>query len=358
MRYQSFQKKGQLKLLKKSSNQILWPKISIITPSFNQGEYIEETILSILNQSYKNFELIIIDGGSKDNTIEIIKKHEKHIAYWVSEPDKGQTDAILKGLNKCTGEIFNWINSDDCLTEDSLFTIAEQYVNNNKPGLIAGNLEFFNNNKKIKVLPHINNRNNLALTMGMGEMRQPSMFYRTDIIKRIKLNTSLHYSMDVDLYFRFNFMTENPTVVYIDKVLAAFRLHYSSKTTQEITQNTNSKFFNERVKIFFTFIKLYGDNKIAVKFIKIFPFIHNNIALSNESQVIMTVKRKSLFNKTVNYFLLENFLEALYIFDKKKLISLITSINWLKIQPQFIFLIIRKLSFHFYLFLKNKFRKN
>ena len=93
--------------------QLSYPKISIVTPSFNQGKYIEQTIQSVLTQNYPNLEYIIIDGGSTDKTVDIIKKYEQQLSYWVTEPDKGQTDAINKGFAKCTGEIFNWINSDD-----------------------------------------------------------------------------------------------------------------------------------------------------------------------------------------------------------------------------------------------------
>src|SRR5690606_10615120 len=118
------------------------PKISIVTPSYNQGQFIEETILSIISQNYPNLEYIIIDGGSTDNTVDIIKKYENHLKYWVSEADKGQADAINKGLQHCTGDIFNWINSDDYLESNSLFTIANAYnpaIDNN----VAGNVRNF-----------------------------------------------------------------------------------------------------------------------------------------------------------------------------------------------------------------------
>lgn len=98
-----------------------WPKISIVTPSFNQGQYIEETIRSILLQGYPNLEYIVIDGGSTDGAVDVIRKYEKWLTYWVSEPDKGQADAINKGLERCTGEIFNWINSDDILLPNVAF---------------------------------------------------------------------------------------------------------------------------------------------------------------------------------------------------------------------------------------------
>ena len=106
---------------------IQYPKISIVTPSYNQGQFIEETILSVLDQDYPDLEYLIIDGGSTDNTIDIIRKYSKHLTYWVSEPDRGQSHAINKGFAICTGEIFNWLNSDDLLLNNALSSVAEAY---------------------------------------------------------------------------------------------------------------------------------------------------------------------------------------------------------------------------------------
>src|SRR3990172_6693239 len=111
-----------------------YPKISIVTPSFNQDQYLEETILSVINQNYPDLEYIIIDGGSTDNSIDIIKKYEKHLTFWVSEKDKGQCDAINKGLKKCTGDIFNWLNSDDHYFPGTLQKVAESF---SQPGKYA-----------------------------------------------------------------------------------------------------------------------------------------------------------------------------------------------------------------------------
>ena len=102
-----------------------FPKISIVTPSYNQGEYLEETILSILEQNYPNLEYIIIDGGSTDNSVEIIKKFENRLSFWISEKDNGLYDALQKGFAKSSGEIMGWLNSDDLLHRKSLFTVAE-----------------------------------------------------------------------------------------------------------------------------------------------------------------------------------------------------------------------------------------
>src|SRR5690554_6525455 len=104
-------------------------KTSIITPAFNQGNFIEETIDSMLSLGYSYLEYIIVDGGSTDNSLEVIKKYEKHLHYCVSEPDRGQSHAINKGLKRATGDIINWINSDDYLEPGALKTIAEAFEN-------------------------------------------------------------------------------------------------------------------------------------------------------------------------------------------------------------------------------------
>jgi len=115
-----------------------WPKISIVTPSFNQGTYLEKTIRSVLLQGYPNLEYIIIDGGSTDQSVEIIKKYESWVDFWVSEEDRGQSHAINKGLEKATGELLGWLNSDDYFLPDALFKLARSYLEDSSVGAIYG----------------------------------------------------------------------------------------------------------------------------------------------------------------------------------------------------------------------------
>lgn len=118
-----------------------WPRISIVTPSFNQGRYIEETIRSVLLQGYPNLEYIVIDGGSSDNSVGIIKKYEPWLAYWVSEADRGQAHAINKGFQKATGEIFGWLNSDDVYCKGALGFTGWLLYRRPHVGLIYGDCD-------------------------------------------------------------------------------------------------------------------------------------------------------------------------------------------------------------------------
>jgi len=115
-----------------------WPGVSIVTPSYNQGRFIEETIRSVLLQGYPDLEYIIIDNSSVDNSVEIIRKYEKWLTYWVSEPDKAQSQAINKGFEKATSEIYAWLNSDDYLLKDALKNVAHAYRASPKAGAWCG----------------------------------------------------------------------------------------------------------------------------------------------------------------------------------------------------------------------------
>jgi glycosyltransferase involved in cell wall biosynthesis len=124
------------------SNGTDWPRISIVTPSYNQGEFIEETIRSVLLQGYPNLEYIIIDGGSTDTTLAMIKKYQPYIAHWVSEPDRGQSHALNKGFQQATGDFVGWQNSDDFYAIDALATLAHTYQQDPDIDILYGSTKY------------------------------------------------------------------------------------------------------------------------------------------------------------------------------------------------------------------------
>lgn len=226
-----------------------FPKITIITPSYNQGHFIEQTILSVINQNYPNLEYIIIDGGSTDNTLDIIKKYEKYIAYWMSEKDNGQSDAINKGLQHATGDIINWLNSDDYYEKNTLEIVAKAFENPNVNVLCAKSRIFYDEGNKTS---HFTNgtdvyKDNLAKTIGQARIDQPETFFRATAIQKMGLlNTKFHYVMDKEWWIRYLFLFGLENILQIDDILVNFRLHGNSKTVSQqkaFQIETNSLFY-------------------------------------------------------------------------------------------------------------------
>ncbi len=207
-----------------------YPKISIVTPSYNQGQYIEQTIQSVLIQHYPNLEYIIIDGGSTDNTVEIIKKYEKSLKYWVSEPDKGQAHAINKGIKHCTGEIFNWLNSDDYLEPEALYKITERFEQEDKPDLVAGEVEIFDSHGPVEYVKHQKLSAKGLLTWEQGvTFVQPGVWMRTGCVQKCGgIDEQFHYAFDWDLLIRY--LCKFPKVAFLAEKLINFRYHEASKT--------------------------------------------------------------------------------------------------------------------------------
>jgi glycosyltransferase involved in cell wall biosynthesis len=217
------------------------PKISIITPSFNQGKFIEETIHSVLNQNYSNLEYIIIDGGSNDNSIDVIKKYEFKIKYWISEPDNGQSHAINKGLKQATGDIINWINSDDLLAPNSLSRIAEIYAKKPEIKCLIGNYYIKSKNKTEEITDKVL-KNTFYDSVRYPIIKQPSTFYsRIALEKMGTLNESLHYTMDYDWYIKFLINFGVTDVYETTDFFSTFRLHDDSKTSK------NSELFEQEI---------------------------------------------------------------------------------------------------------------
>ena len=177
-----------------------WPVISIITPSFNQGQYIEETIRSILLQGYPNLEFHIVDGGSTDDTVEIIRKYEPWLTSWVSEKDSGQSEAINKGFARCTGEIFNWMCSDDLLTKDALRKVAALF-GEKAIDVVAGACfcQYDDEPEKSRIREVV--WKDWELTPYAAAIWQPSCFFRRSLVGRKDLvRRDLHYCMDRELW--------------------------------------------------------------------------------------------------------------------------------------------------------------
>ena len=206
-------------------------KISIIIPSYNQGEYIEETIQSILKQTYKNIELIIVDGNSTDNTQKILNKYKsmKNIKI-IIEPDKGQSDAINKGFKIAKGELVGWVNSDDLLDKDCVEKVIEVYKNNPDVAIICGNIMLIdskgNNIKEVKA----NSISYEYLLNNNPDVNQQGSFYNADLLKKVGyLDENIHYTMDYDLWLRL--LKEEDSIIIINDILSSFRLHNQSKTS-------------------------------------------------------------------------------------------------------------------------------
>jgi glycosyltransferase involved in cell wall biosynthesis len=212
-----------------------YPKISIITPSFNQAEYLEETILSILDQNYPNLEYIIIDGGSTDCSVEIIKKYEHALKYWVSEADNGQVDALNKGLKHCTGDIFNWINSDDYLEPKALIEIAKNWE---EGFCVGGFVKNFNSINKDEIDVSSNKINSITEFIELkSKYHQPGIWLDLKDTKKIfPIEDDYHYYFDKIMMIKY-FIRNGLKINYTNNILANFRVHDFSKTS--LIQNSS-----------------------------------------------------------------------------------------------------------------------
>jgi len=180
------------------------PLVSIITVVFNGEKYLEETMINIQNQKYDNIEHIVIDANSTDGTIDIIKKYEKNIAYWVSEPDDGQTDALIKGFDRCNGDILYWLNYDDLLyDENTLIDIVEVFQNNKDVELVYGNDILVDKDLNIIKLRDFS-FHSLGKLLYYKSISQPSSFFTRKVYEEFGLNKKLNYSMDLDLWLNGN----------------------------------------------------------------------------------------------------------------------------------------------------------
>ena len=210
------------------------PLVSIITPSFNQAPYIESTIKSVLSQDYPRIEYIIVDGGSTDGTVDIIKKYDRRggvtppLAWWVSEKDKGQTDAINKGFGRATGEILAWINSDDTYEPGAVSAAVKYLQEHPEVGMVYGDCNFINENGIVIGKFNSAQTSHRLLRQGYVHIPQQTMFFRADLWKQVgPLDPSFYFAMDYDLWTR---ISAHAGIKYVPQTWANFRLHTSGKT--------------------------------------------------------------------------------------------------------------------------------
>ena len=202
------------------------PRISIVTPSYQQADFLEATMRSVLDQNYDNLEYIVIDGGSTDGSVDIIKRYADRLAYWCSESDRGQTHAINKGLTRATGEIVGWINSDDLLLPDSLDRLAQTYADPTVMATCGWDIAIDEHGQPLskRVFPQPTERVLLRRSL----MPQDAVHWRRSLMDQIGLpDESLHFRMDMDYWVR---MVQHGVVPrLIPAFLSAFRIHQDQK---------------------------------------------------------------------------------------------------------------------------------
>lgn len=204
-----------------------YPLISIVTPSFNQGQFIERTINSVLDQTYPNLEYFVIDGGSKDKTVNILKKYNKQITRWVSEKDNGQADAINKGMAMAKGEILAFLNSDDVYLPNALNQVVNFFIQNPDKSIVVGKGKLIDENDK-----DLGDYHNAPMDWSKPQptcsICQPAVFWRKRVYDQVgQINVLLHYIMDYEYWLR---ISKIFTFFYIPSYLAVTRSHKLTKT--------------------------------------------------------------------------------------------------------------------------------
>ena len=206
------------------------PLVSVVTPSFNQGHFIERTIKSVVNQSYPNFEYIIMDGGSTDDSLEIIRLYERDypgVLRWVSEKDSGQANAVNKAFAMCRGAIIGWLNSDDIYFDSDVLSVVVDYFQNNQHAMVVYGddvlIDSFDQMIRFRRMPNFKRR---RILRSGGCISQPATFFRRAIIENHQLDESLDVGIDYEFWLR---LSKESEFRHLPRVLAGNRLHSNRK---------------------------------------------------------------------------------------------------------------------------------
>lgn len=204
------------------------PLVSIITPSFNQAAFLEETIQSVLSQDYPRLEYLIVDGGSTDGSLEILQRYADRLAWWVSEPDRGQTDAINKGFARARGEVLAWLNSDDTYLPHAVSHAIAALERNPDAGLVYGDANLIDEESQIIGKFPARQTDYRRLRQGYVHIPQQAAFFRGDLWRTVgPLDPSFFFAMDYDLWVR---LARLSRLLHIPETWANFRLHGSGKS--------------------------------------------------------------------------------------------------------------------------------
>ena len=223
-----------LKRKSKSTKEIKsagWPRISIVMPSFNQVEFIERSILSVLNQEYPNLQFIVIDGGSTDGTVGIIEKYSDQVSFWVSEKDRGQSDALNKGFSLADGQIYGWLNSDDIYLSEAFFRAVAALGVNKKKAVVFG--DWLSIDRFDKPTDY-----NYAFDFSLNHFKYEgfhlnaqAMFWRSEVHRRFSgFDVDLHNTMDYQMILDFGSVEGNASFLRLPHTLGAFRRYEAQKT--------------------------------------------------------------------------------------------------------------------------------
>jgi glycosyltransferase involved in cell wall biosynthesis len=278
----------------------LFPKITIVTPSYNQAGYLEQTILSVLSQQYPNLEYIIIDGGSTDGSVDIIKKYEDQLAYWISEPDKGLYDAVKKGFDKSTGEIMAWINSDDMYHRNAFFTVSEIFQTFSQVEWIQGLPTFYDEKGRCTALGGFRKWSIYDYYCGEYKwIQQESTFWRRSLWEKTAGNfrTDLKYAGDMALWASFFHHADLYSLPFF---LSGFRSRSSNQFSKEHLDD-----YHAEAKIVLQSMPISENEKKIIrkyKNINILTNILNKLKIKKTDWIIRRYKAKHFNYPPVIYF--------------------------------------------------------
>jgi len=267
------------------------PKISIITPSFNQGFFIEDTILSVKRQDYGDIEHIVMDAGSTDDTLPILKRYDSsYNLKWVSAPDNGQSDAINKGLERANGDIIGWLNSDDVyIYTDTIAHIVKYFESNPNVDIAFGDMAFIDKMGEVQTFYVHQKFDHLKIINGRSTLGQPAVFFRKKVLQDNKLRVDLHFAMDFELWVR---LGGKYKFGHILEPVACPRIYPETKTGLQVGSTSNSMFSQERANI----LHKFGKQEMVGPWTRVYDKLSRG-GMSRIKGLIYLLKNKYLFPK-------------------------------------------------------------